>query len=308
MSRKVCRDCGVEKLLDQFHPHPQMADGRHNYCIECYRRRNRERYHRRKGGDLRDNRRTRPLEPDGYRTCPDCGQRKPASEFAARRRASDGLHTYCRPCNNVRAYASVDRLHGSMRNRNMLVRYGLRSEQVDALIADQGGRCAICREKPAEHVDHDHATGEVRGLLCFTCNVGLGQLRDDLAVICNAALYLLRTLEPLPTGPLPERPTLPSGEPRSAPTGRSAHALRHVERKYGLSERRLAEMLEVQRGVCVICLTGPAEHVDHDHLTGAVRGILCSGCNTGLGSFGDDLDRVYGALNYLLAWDQLLAA
>jgi hypothetical protein len=297
MSRKVCRDCGVEKLLDQFHPHPQTVDGRHNYCIECYRRRNRERYYRRKGGDLRDNRRTRPMQSDGYRTCPDCGERKPATEFAVRTRAADGLHTYCRPCNSARSIASAKRLHGTVRGALLKTRYGLTAAQVDEMVAEQGGRCAICREKPAEHVDHDHATGEVRGLLCFTCNVGLGQLRDDL-----------RTLEPLPTDPPPERPTLPSGEPRSVPTGRSAQALRHVERKYGLAEWELAEMLAVRRGACVICLTGPAEHVDHDHRTGAVRGILCSGCNTGLGSFGDDLDRVYGALNYLLAWDQLLAA
>ena len=173
------------------------------------------------------------------------------------------------------------------------------------MIAEQGGRCAICEEKPAEHVDHDHATGEVRGVLCFTCNVGLGQLRDDLAVIHNAALYLLRTLEPLPTDRLRG---LPGDGLRLLSTGRGAAGLGHVWRRYGLAERELAEMLAVQRGVCVICLTGPPEHVDHDHRTGEVRGILCSGCNSGLGSFGDDLDRLYGALRYLLARDELFVA
>jgi hypothetical protein len=189
-----------------------------------------------------------------------------------------------------------------MRNLTLRTRYGLTAEQVDEMIAAQGGVCAICRVKPAVHVDHDHKTGEVRGMLCFTCNVGLGQLRDDLRVIHNAALYLLRTLEPLPTDPPP------SGESRLPVTGRSAVALWHVERKYGLTERRLARMLAVQGGACVICLTGPAEHVDHDHGTGEVRGILCSGCNTGLGSFGDDLDRLYGAMSYVLERDQLLVA
>lgn len=296
MSEKTCHDCGVEKPLDQFHPHPQMRDGRHNYCVECYRRRNRERYYRRKGGDLRDNRRTRPPEPDGYRACPDCGQRKPASEFAAKSRASDGLHTYCRPCNNARAYASVDRLHGSMRNHNMLTRYGLTAEQVDAMIDGQRGLCAICWKRPAEHVDHDHVSGVVRGMLCFTCNVGLGNFADDMDRIADAMLYLNGRLPQPDTG---TASVLPSGELGLPATGRSALALRHVETRYGLTERELAALIGAQGGRCVICLAGPAEHVDHDHTTGAVRGILCSGCNTGLGNFGDDLFRLIGAMNYL---------
>jgi hypothetical protein len=303
MIEKTCRDCGLAKPLDQFHPHPQMKDGRYNYCVECHRRRNRERYYRRKGGDLRDNRRTRPLESDGYRTCPDCGERKPASEFAAKSRTADGLHTYCRPCNNARTIASAVRVHGTVRSQLLMTRYGLTADQVDAMIAKQSGTCAICHTKAAEHVDHDHATGEVRGVLCFTCNVGLGQFRDNETFLHNAAQYLLRELEPLPTDPLPDLPLLPSGEPRLPRTGRSEAAIRHLDRKYGLTERELAEILAVQCGVCVICLTGPPEHVDHDHVTGEVRGILCSGCNSGLGSFGDDPDRVWAALGYLFDRD-----
>ena len=246
MIEKRCRDCGVDKPLDQFHPHAQMKDGRHNYCVECFRRRNRERYYRRKEGDSRDNRRTRPLEPDGHRTCPDCGERKPAYEFAAKVRASDGLHTYCRPCNSARSTASAERLYGSVRNLKLRARYGLMVERVDAMIAAQDGLCAICRTKAPAHVDHDHATGEVRGILCFTCNVGLGNLRDDLRVIHNAALYLDRTLESLPTDPPRLRRTLTGGEPVLPSTGRSEVALAHVERKYGLTERELAGILAVQ--------------------------------------------------------------
>ena len=57
--------------------------------------------------------------------------------------------------------------------------YGLTPEDVDRMFAEQGGLCAICREAPAvQHVDHDHATNRVRGLLCFNCNGALGQFRD----------------------------------------------------------------------------------------------------------------------------------
>jgi hypothetical protein len=64
------------------------------------------------------------------------------------------------------------------------------SEEVAAMAAEYGGMCAICRERPAEHVDHDHETGEVRGVLCFTCNVGLGNFRDRPDLLDKAVHYL----------------------------------------------------------------------------------------------------------------------
>ncbi|MBL7495215.1 hypothetical protein I6A84_17475 [Frankia sp. CNm7] len=306
MTLKTCRDCGVAKPLEQFHPHAQMKDGRHNYCVECYRRRNRERYQRKKAGDLRDGRRTRPLEFDGYRVCPDCGERKPASEFATRKRASDGLHTYCRPCNNARAYASIERLHGTSRNWKLKERYGLTAEQVAQMVADQGGMCAICEERPAEHVDHDHATGVVRGVLCFTCNVGLGTFEDDPTRLLDAMRYLwLWGAECLAAAwwmrmPSPSR--APGGDadvPGDDAWLSGINLDRLFYRRKGLSPGEMAKMIEIQAGGCAVCGTESPEHVDHDHATGKVRGILCFGCNTGMGSFGDDPDRLARAARYL---------
>lgn len=58
------------------------------------------------------------------------------------------------------------------------------------MFAAQGGVCAICREAKAEHVDHDHSTGKVRGLLCFNCNGALGQFRDRTDLMIRAVGYL----------------------------------------------------------------------------------------------------------------------
>lgn len=74
-------------------------------------------------------------------------------------------------------------------------RYGLTPAQYDALVELQGGRCAICRQSPTGkrtrlHVDHDHLTGEVRGLLCNLCNVALGAIHDDPAILRAAIVYL----------------------------------------------------------------------------------------------------------------------
>lgn len=56
----------------------------------------------------------------------------------------------------------------------------------------QGGNCAICLTPPKRWfaIDHDHATGKVRGLLCTNCNTGIGMLKDDLEVLHRAQVYL----------------------------------------------------------------------------------------------------------------------
>jgi hypothetical protein len=62
------------------------------------------------------------------------------------------------------------------------------------MLAAQGGGCAICGRAPSTkislHIDHDHETGRIRGLLCFVCNNGLGQFQEDPAVLRKAAAYV----------------------------------------------------------------------------------------------------------------------
>lgn len=74
--------------------------------------------------------------------------------------------------------------------------YGLSAKNYDAMLARQGGVCAICKRRPERplFVDHCHASGKVRGLLCHACNTGLGFMRDDHTVTTAATDYLLRTI------------------------------------------------------------------------------------------------------------------
>jgi len=69
--------------------------------------------------------------------------------------------------------------------------YGLTFEEYSALLDEQEGRCAICREEfeGAPHVDHDHETRKVRGLLCHHCNTGIGLLRN-VKILKQAISYL----------------------------------------------------------------------------------------------------------------------
>ena len=124
--------------------------------------------------------------------CPSCGRRLALSEFPKNRSSRDGLATYCKPCHNRIGRENREKRHGSTRHYHLLYRYGVGAAEVDRLIAEQGGLCAICRERPAEHVDHDHATGAIRGVLCFNCNGGLGQFRDRVDLLLAASAYLQR--------------------------------------------------------------------------------------------------------------------
>jgi len=80
-------------------------------------------------------------------------------------------------------------------------KYGILKQDYIALHEAQNGRCAICgSDKPAKgqvflHVDHNHDTGEVRGLLCAKCNIGIGHLNEDPDLLIAAALYLMDTSE-----------------------------------------------------------------------------------------------------------------
>jgi hypothetical protein len=84
----------------------------------------------------------------------------------------------------------------------------------------------------------------------------------------------------------------------------------HLPRKYGLTEVQRAELIASQGGVCCICLSAPATHVDHCHKTGRVRGVLCFNCNSGLGLLRDDPDAMNRAADYLEgnAWKPTLVA
>lgn len=91
-----------------------------------------------------------------------------------------------------------------VRDKVMRDKYGITIDDYEAMLASQGGNCAICggQHTPEDRwksglknlrVDHDHTTGRVRGLLCFHCNTGLGHFRDSPELLSEALAYLSRS-------------------------------------------------------------------------------------------------------------------
>jgi len=163
---------------------------------------------------------------DGRIACSTCREPKALSAYAPSVVAKGcGV---CRDCKRValRAYQKTPhgramqlaRYHraapsGRPENTRLKTRYGITLAEFHAMIATQGGRCACCGEmsvdqsdstgKRALYVDHCHETGVVRGLLCPSCNTGLGQFKDDVDRLRSAIAYLERAQQPPLMQPTP---------------------------------------------------------------------------------------------------------
>jgi hypothetical protein len=180
---KRCPDCGLDKPIHEFPHNGSRQDGTGYYCKLCFAKRyktHRERKAAAQGRTIRERR----VVPDGQRFCPDCKTQKPLEDFPRNKSGRQGRGSYCKPCHNAKTKETYTRLYGSSREYHLRRRYGLTSAEVEAMIEAQGGTCATCPGKP-EHVDHDHATDKVRGVLCFNCNQALGNVRDDPEVLSN---------------------------------------------------------------------------------------------------------------------------
>ena len=83
------------------------------------------------------------------------------------------------------------------RAASLRYKFGMSQAEYDAMVEQQGGKCAICRNGHCGsggclHVDHCHKTGTIRGLLCGKCNTAVGLLDDDPARAGSLAAYLRR--------------------------------------------------------------------------------------------------------------------
>jgi hypothetical protein len=217
---KFCKDCGEFRPVSEFTLDRARRDGLSFYCKVHARRRLLTSKDLRKGAPKSRHRREVPV-PDGFKWCPDCAVVKPLTEFVRNASQPSGLAPYCKPCHNARGKASKDKIGGS-RTYHLKRRYGISAEDADAMLAAQGGLCAICEAAPAAHVDHDHETGAVRALLCFNCNGGLGQFKDDPRVLRAAAEYVeehRRRQRAKPARPLSAKRQEVVGRPPTTPVG-----------------------------------------------------------------------------------------
>lgn len=160
---KRCKKCGELKPIELFYRAADMRDGRRNDCMACNLAANRRRYLADPAVAIARVQRWQQSNRDRVNE----SQRKRRSDPEAKRRERAG---------------------------HLMRKYGMTIEQYDSMLADQGGGCFICGRPPREdislHVDHDHSTGKVRGILCFCCNNALADFQEDPQLLIKAAGYV----------------------------------------------------------------------------------------------------------------------
>jgi hypothetical protein len=131
--------------------------------------------------------------------CPKCGLDRELRDFGKDVATAKGISSWCKPCKkrwrkdwrqkNPEEARSQDFKNDFKKN------YGITPEDYWRLFEAQGGRCACCGvcsedHRRGLHVDHDHTSGQVRGLLCTKCNPGLGYFDDSVEKLEMAITYL----------------------------------------------------------------------------------------------------------------------
>lgn len=156
---KRCGKCGVVKATSHFYQSRMKKDGLQHQCKEC---------------DLKRLR--------GRAATP--GWKAAAKERNARPESLEASREWKR--NNR------ERVREYHRNDHYARNYGLTLGDVEAMASSQEGCCAICLVDLDEkwHLDHNHATGKIRAVLCGACNLGLGKFVDNADFLRNAASYV----------------------------------------------------------------------------------------------------------------------
>ena len=152
------------------------------------------------------------------KTCSVCGDVLPATlEFFNKHvKGKGGLKSYCRVCLSIKRKISRDKNREEYNKKErerrtpyqrylamIYTTYSLREEKLRDLMDCQKGCCAICEnslvnpewKKSDMHIDHEHSTGKVRGLLCGPCNWLVGMCKEDVDVLDKARRYLIRKEE-----------------------------------------------------------------------------------------------------------------
>ena len=195
---RICRSCREERASGQFRRDIRTRDGLARDCITCAEAEIAGKW----AASIEKELSADPSLATATRTCPKCSESKPLISFTANKNGRNGRNTHCRACqaSKMRDWRArnADHIQKQQRKDWLNRKYGISLAEYDEILGAQGGRCAICREEGSVlrdgstrlAVDHDHATGRVRGILCLSCNQAIALLEQYDHWIENALTYL----------------------------------------------------------------------------------------------------------------------
>ncbi len=220
---KRCIECGQLKAASDFWKHNRSADGLFHRCAACCAPR------------VGPNAVVTDTVGEGFKFCPKCEQTLPKDRF---HKHYAGLQAHCKSCmyagdpNETErqcrkckvVFPFPDGFHRCLSGYQTICRqcntdqsraakfkkeYGITVQQYEEMVTAQNGVCYLCGHRdtrtiwgkmPRLSVDHDHATGKVRKLLCFDCNQGIGLFKEDIGLLQRVIKYLVDHRDPPVTG------------------------------------------------------------------------------------------------------------
>ena len=138
----------------------------------------------------------RTTQVTGVKLCKRCSTTKPIDNFYIRKRGRDLRHSICKECTKKIVTEKYRENPMVWREAELKRRYDMNQDDYNQILTEQNNCCAICgTTKPGARrkhfmIDHCHTTGKVRGLLCKSCNIAIGEFKDDVSLLEKAVLYL----------------------------------------------------------------------------------------------------------------------
>ena len=189
---KTCSKCGETKPLSAYYRNKRAKDGRQSACKEC-RSAEQQAYYTRNGDRIRATVAAyRKANPERVAAIQKVWREANPERVAAGKKAWAEANPE-RAAATKKAWNEANLKH--VRDSMLQNVYGLSLPEDAEILEAQDNRCAICGGAPKAEgrrlaVDHDHETGQVRGLLCTRCNPGLGFFMHDPERLRNAIAYL----------------------------------------------------------------------------------------------------------------------
>lgn len=190
---KKCLECEETKVLSEFRKSKKYYN---SYCIPCERKRGRENQQRNRVAN-----KTVVIDWTEAKKCRVCLEIKTKGDFQLDRTTKDSLKGICKICcaeeQKFFHIANPVARRRVMKKANIKANFGVTLDDKEDLINFQGRCCAVCGgNTPSKNLkrgwalDHNHETGEIRGVLCYNCNVGLGMAKDSEDILLKMIAYL----------------------------------------------------------------------------------------------------------------------
>jgi hypothetical protein len=141
---------------------------------------------------------SRPIQTEGTKVCTNCGIEKDINQFYLRggKYSPNSRKSKCKECDKKRVAETYAKDPSIYQNNHLKRNYGITLDDYNQMLIEQNHCCRTCgtTDPGGKHgrfmVDHCHSTDKVRGLLCKSCNIALGEIKDNRQTLRNMLQYL----------------------------------------------------------------------------------------------------------------------